>query len=156
MNTYPSPRTAVILSLLLFGCGLAPILAGLEVIPLRLTDGTPAWVGIAAGMVFVLAGMAMVNLYVFGGKDFDTAASPLAYTTQQLLGFSICALFAAIGGWIAFGSGERNFSTSIDLPFWQSGGPGDQTFGRAFFGFGALTSGAVALYALFCAVRRRR
>ena len=156
-QTELSPRGAIMLGLLLAACGAAAILGALDIIPYPLTKGTPVWVGLAAGALFILAGAAMVNGYVFGGgKDFDTKASPLVYTTQQLLGFSICALFAAIGGWIALGAGERNFSMSISLPFVEQGGRGGDGLGRAMFGLGALMCAAMAMYALVAAFRGRR
>ena len=40
---------------LCFACGVAPILGALQIIPYPLTPGTPTWVGIAAGAVFILA-----------------------------------------------------------------------------------------------------
>ncbi len=145
------------LCLLLVACGAAVILGSLDIIPYHLSEGTPVWLGLAAGTVFILAGAAMVNGYVFGGgKDFDARASPLVYTTQQLLGFSICALFAAIAGWIAFGAGPRNFTMQVSLPFMERHGAGVDWMGRAMFGVGALICAAMAIAGLAAAFRRRR
>jgi hypothetical protein len=55
-------------------------------------------------------------------KHFDAKATALVRATQNVLGFAILATFAAIGGWIGFGPGERSCSSSISLPFWQSEG----------------------------------
>ncbi len=138
-------------------CGVAPILGSLDIIPYTLTPGTPVWVGIAAGAVFVLAGAALINGYAFGGgEDFEARATPGVYRVQQLLGFTICALFAAIAGWVAFGPGEREFTSSISLPFWQSKGRGSPNIGRAVFGAGAIMCAGIAMVALVAAFRKRR
>jgi hypothetical protein len=152
-----SPRGAVALGLLVIACGVAPILGALDIIPYRLTPGTPVWVGVAAGAIFIVGGLALINGYALGGgKNFDQEAGPFVYIAQQLLGFSICALFAAVAGWIAFGPGERQFNQSISLPFWQSTQEGSPSVGRMVFGFGAVVCAALALYALVQAVRGRR
>jgi hypothetical protein len=152
-----SPRGAVVLGLLVIACGVAPILGALDLIPYRLTPGTPAWVGAAAGAIFIFGGAALINGYALGGgKNFETQAGPFVYTAQQILGFCICALFAVVGGWIAFGPGERHFTQTVTLPFWQSTREGGANLGRALFGFGALLSGAIALVALLRALRGRR
>ena len=144
----PSPRTAVILGVLVIACGIAPILGALKLIPAPLTPGTPVWVGVCAGMLFVLGGVALINGYAFGART-----RPFA---ENALGFAICAVFAAVFGWIAFGSGDRNFSSSIELPFWRHDGRGSEWFGRAMFGLGALMAAAIAIVAAVGAVRRRR
>jgi hypothetical protein len=152
-----SPRGAVALGLVVIACGVASILGALDTIPYRLTPGTPVWVGIAAGSAFVFGGLALINGYALGGgPDFDRAAGRLVYIAQQMLGFGICAAFAAIAGWIAFGPGERRFGQSIALPFWHSAQEGNASVGRVAFGFGAVMSAGIALVALVRAVRGRK
>jgi hypothetical protein len=143
--------------LVLFVCGVAPILGSLQIIPYPLTPGTPMWVGIAAGAIFILAGAAVINGYVFGGGEhFETRATPAVRRVQNIFGFTILATFAAIGGWIAVGEGERNFSSSISLPFWESEGRGNDSVGRVVFGFGAMICAAMAVAVLFGGFRKRR
>jgi len=152
-----SPRGAIVLALVLIAGGVAPILGALEVIPYPLTKGTPAWVGVAAGGVFILTGAAFINGYLFGGgKNFDAEASPRVRAIQSVLGFAILAGFAAIGGWIGFGPGEREFSSSISLPFWNSEGRGNVSLGRAAFGLGAIVCAAMAIAVAFRGFRKRK
>jgi hypothetical protein len=142
---------------LCFACGVAPILGALQIIPYPLTPGTPTWVGIAAGAVFILAGAAIINGYVLGGGEhFETRATPAVRRVQNVLGFAILASFAAIAGWIGFGEGERNFSSSISLPFWESEGRGNDTVGRVAFGMGAIMCAAMAVAVVFRSFRKRR
>jgi hypothetical protein len=148
--THPSPRAAMAIGLVVMACGVAPILGALQIIPVRLTPGTPVWVGVAAGGIFILGGLALINGYVLGGgRNFATEAPAAVRRVQTMLGFAICALFAGIGSWIAFGSGDRQFSSTIDLPFWHSVERGNELFGRAAFGLGALIAAAMALLVVF-------
>ena len=152
-----SPRGAIVLGLIVIACGVAPILGALEIIPYPLTPGTPAWVGIAAGGAFILGGAALINGYALGGgKHFDTKAPPAVRALQTVLGVAILATFAAIGGWVGFGAGERNFSSLISLPFWESNGRGNDTVGRAVFGFGAIVCAAMAIAVVVAGLRRRK
>jgi hypothetical protein len=151
-----SSRGAVVLGLVVMACGVAPILGALDIIPYPLTRGTPVWVGVAGGGIFLLGGAALINGYVFGGgKNFEKDAPPFVRATQHVLGFAILASFAAIGGWIGFGPGERNFSSSISLPFWEGEGRGGTSVGRAVFGFGAIVCAAVAVALAVNSFRRR-
>jgi hypothetical protein len=143
-----SPRAAVIVGLLVIGCGIAPIMGALELIPYPLTPGTPGWVGVCAGLVFVLAGAAVINGYGSNG-----VRHPLV---QNVLGLSICVLFAAVFGWVALGSGERNFSSTVELPFWRSSGRGSEWIGRTIFGVGALMAAAIGVVAAVGVIRTRR
>jgi hypothetical protein len=116
---------------------------------MRLTPGTPAWVGVCAGMLFVFAGVMLINGYAWGHAPLSrsTTVEPYRVFVQDVLGFLLCALFAAIFGWIAFGPGERQFSMTLDLPFSQSTGRGSDWLGRAMFGLGALVGAGMAIYA---------
>jgi hypothetical protein len=57
--------------------------------------------------------------------------------------------FVAIFSWIAFGPGERHFSTSVGIGgiFVRHGG--GETLGRIVFGIGAAMGGAIFLAFLF-------
>jgi hypothetical protein len=152
----PSPRAALIFGLLAIVCGVMSILGSIGIIPMRLTPGTPAWVGVCAGLLFVVAGVMMIN----GDAWKSHASHPTNETrwpfVQDVLGFAVCALFAAIFGWIAFGPGERQFSMTVDLPFTHSRGRGNEGLGRAIFGLGALAGAGMAIYAALRVFRQRR
>jgi hypothetical protein len=47
--------------LLVLACGITPFLGSLGIFPMRLTPGTPVWVGVSAGMLFVIAGAMSIN-----------------------------------------------------------------------------------------------
>src|SRR5260221_10350655 len=47
--------------------GVPPILAALGMLPVPLTRGTPAWVGVCAGLLFILGGAAIINGYAIAG-----------------------------------------------------------------------------------------
>jgi hypothetical protein len=129
-------------------CGIAPILGSLGIIPMRLTPGTPVWVGVCAGMLFVFAGVMLINGYAWGNVPLGSATTvePYRAFVQDVLGFLVCAFFTAIFGSIAFGPGERQFSMTLDLPFSHSKGRGSDWLGRAMFGLGALTGAGMAIY----------
>jgi hypothetical protein len=61
------PRSAVLFGLLFMAAGVPPILAALGMLPVPLTRGTPAWVGVCAGLLFILGGAAIINGYAIAG-----------------------------------------------------------------------------------------
>ena len=96
----------------------------------------PAWVGLAAGAVFVLGGLVVA-----------TRGTPLAAWTEAIGTGGILVAFAATGGWVAFGAGPRACSGGIDLPFLSFGGGTGVLECRVAFGYGAVL--VVAVLALF-------
>ena len=136
-----SPRGAVLVGVLCGACGIVPILGGLGMIPMRLTEGTPPWVAVAVGLVFVLGGAAVVVGHAIAGgaePDGDLPAGTRfgVRLTQYLLGLGIIGLMIAITGWIAFGPGERHFSTALAWPFVPLRWASSETTGRTIFGVG--------------------
>jgi hypothetical protein len=97
----------------------------------------PLWVVLGAGLAFFLAGAAVV-LQALGRAnrqgEFPAGAPFWLRATQYLIGVAILASFGAIGGWIAFGPGERAFTGSAGL----FSGDVSAGIGRAAFGVGAL------------------
>src|SRR5690349_1556094 len=119
-----SPRGAALMGSVFILFGVFPILIGAGVITPS-TPGEPpppGWVPAAAGLMFVLAGLAVILDYgIAGGVGSDgdlLPGTPLAIRgANLLLGLGIVGLMAAVFGWVAVGSGPRTFSTTIALPF---------------------------------------
>jgi hypothetical protein len=99
----------------------------------------PIWVGVCGGLVFVLAGGALVLRWLAGGEAHDgelPRGSPLwLHGVYYLLGLACIGSLAAIGTWVAFGPGTRAFSMSIPL---LGRGPANEWLGRTVFGIGAV------------------
>jgi hypothetical protein len=141
--------------------GVPPILAALGMLPIPLTRGTPAWVGVCAGLLFILGGAAIINGYALAGGagpdgDLPPGTSFGVRLVQYVLGLGICGLFTAIAGWIAFGKGERHFSTTLNLPFLTRHGIGNEWMGRVVFGLGAILAAAFTVVLSVVSVRRLR
>ena len=154
-----TPRGAVVLGLLLATGGVVPILAGSGLIPVQPTEGTPGWIVVCAGAVFVLAGAAVINGFAIAGgtaPDGDLPANTplLVRLAQYVFGLAIIALMTTISGWIAFGPGERRFSTTIAVPFLALRSSGSDLSGRIAFGVGTLILAAILVTSAFAVVRR--
>jgi hypothetical protein len=133
---------AVAMGIVFIAAGVMPILIGLGVVH---PDGntTPVWVAFAAGLLFVCAGLAIVVDYAIAGgvgPDGDlVAGTPFAIRVANfVLGLAIIGLMTAVFGWVAFGSGPRQFSTTIVLPFWYSHGESSELSGRIAFGLATI------------------
>jgi hypothetical protein len=155
-RTQLSPRAAVAFGLFAALMGVLMIGMALHVVPAHNPGNTPQWVGVAAGLAFVLAGAAIIVGYaVAGGAAQDGDLSPGTpfgvRLTQYLLGLSIVGLMTAIGAWVAFGPGRREFSIS-GLPV--LGPRAGEVMGRVAFGVGTVLSAVV--FVLFAVVSARR
>jgi hypothetical protein len=129
--------------------------SGLFGLDLHPTEETPQWVGICAGLMFVAGGFAVMLQSLPAAKPMpDGGLSPDAPVWMQraslALGLFIVGSFAAIFLWIAFGPGERHFSTNV--PFVS--GHANETFGRVAFGVGAVFACAMFLVFLISGARR--
>jgi hypothetical protein len=139
-STQLSRGGAVAMGLVFMVCGIPPILIGLGLITPSPADGpTPAWVAICAGLLFVFGGLALIVDYAIAGgvgPDGDLRpGTPFAIRLANfLLGMAIVGCMTAIFGWVAFGPGPRQFSSTLSLPLvaarWASG----EATGRAAFG----------------------
>jgi hypothetical protein len=56
-----SRRGAVVIGVVFILSGVLPVLGGLGMIDLHPTEGTPGWMGVCAGLAFILAGLAVIN-----------------------------------------------------------------------------------------------
>ena len=149
----------MVMGVTFIAAGIVPILFGLGVMtpPPTPSDGppTPGWVGIAAGLMFVLAGLDVILDYAIAdgvGPDNDLKpGTPLTIRGLNLLfGMSIVGLLTAISAWVAFGAGPRSFSSTIVLPFmWRHNPHASEMSGRMVFGFGTVLT---ALMFVLCGV----
>lgn len=134
-----SPRARWGLCLFCVALGLYPILLATGVVepdPGQLH--APRWVVAVAGSIFVVLGLYLP----FSGSKFS----------NNLFGALICLSFAAIGGWVALYAEPGSITGGI--PFAPKGL--NHLLGRGMFGFGALISLAMAVYALRLAARALR
>lgn len=157
-RTQLTPRGAALLALVCVAAGMFPILGGLGVVPIRLENGTPGWLAVAAGSTFLLAAGALVVDALAGGVDaggdLPPGTSPALRAAQHACGFGIVVLFAVITSWIAFAKGERHFTTTLSLPFmWTRRTSGDAS-GRWAFGAAAVLLWLIVL--AVCAKSLRR
>ena len=157
-RTQLSPGGAIVIGVFFGIVGTAVTLLGLGTFGEgHLTDGTPAWVGIAAGAMFLLAGLSIIVGYgVAGGTTGDGDLPPgtprAVRLVQTALGLGITALLASIATWVAFGSGSRHFSGSG--PFIS--GPMNEMLGRAVFGVGAILMWVFMAVMIVASVKRLR
>ncbi len=144
----------------LFCAALAaePILVGLGVIPIRPTPGTPGWVVVCAGFAFLFAGGALIVTAASGGTGpSGELVKPMSLAlrrVQSVMALGIVGSFAAIASWIAFGPGDRHFSSVAALPFVATRWHGGETTGRWAFGIGAVILWCVIAGVLVVSVRR--
>src|SRR5687768_18311451 len=94
-----SPRGAAVVGVCCGGMGAFVMLASLGAFPSApLTPGTPVWVGVLAGLMFFLAGLAVIVGYAIGraGTHGDlTADTPWRIrVTKYVLGLSMTTSLA--------------------------------------------------------------
>lgn len=155
-RTQLSPKAAVAVGLFAALMGLLVIGMALGIVPARVSEGTPPWVGAAAGLAFILTGAAIIVGYaVAGGATPDGDLPPGTpfgvRLTQYVLGLGIVGLLTAIGGWVAFGPGPRQFSIT-GLPV--LGPRAGEVMGRVAFGIGAVL--AAVIFVALAVVNARR
>ena len=120
--------------------GLYIVLVALDVLPIP--DGgvrAPAFILVLAGLAFMFAGASLMIRARAGASDGDgdlPATAPRAsHIAYRAIGIAIAASLAAIGSWIAIGSGPRHFDMSIPL---AGAAPAGNALGRTIFGLGAV------------------
>ena len=155
-RTQLGPKAAVVLGLFAALMGFLVIGMALHIIPTDTPGDTPRWIGAAAGLAFVLAGAAVIVGYAVAGgaaPDGDLpAGTPFGVRlTQYLLGLSIVGLMTAIGAWVTFGPGRREFSIT-GLPV--LGPRAGEIMGRVAFGLGTVLS--AVFFVLLAVVSARR
>ena len=144
-----SPGTTAWVGALFSLMGLAILLVALRIIP---TDEAklhaPHWVVGAAGLMFFLAGIAILT-----GPPPDTPEASRTTWRTFLLGLGIVGALAAIFNWVAFGPGPRSFSGGISIPFVSVSGPQSEWSGRVAFGVAAVVIDAFAVWVILRGLR---
>jgi hypothetical protein len=155
----PTSRLAIIVGGVCIAAGIMPILSGLGLVAVQPIDGTPGWITVCAGGVFVLGGAALINGYVFGGGTTPDGDLPPntpfgVLLAQYVLGLGMVALLTAVTGWVAVGPGGRSFSTSVDVPFASRQSSASEITGRIAFGVSTVVMAAFFVGLVFKAARQ--
>ncbi len=95
----------------------------------------PRWVVGAAGCTFLFAGIAIL---VQDHPRFSALVRALLLTT-----------FGAVFTWVSFGPGERQFSSTVSIPFISITRDSSEITGRICFAPGAILLDGLALYTWF-------
>ena len=136
-----SKRELLFIGLFAIAMGVITVLIAGGVIPAKPATGphAPMWLATLSGSIFLLAGAAIMLRALAGGAaengDLPADAPLWLRALYYAMGLAVVGTLAAIGTWVAFGPGERTFSTTI--PFLASG-PANEWVGRAAFGAGAV------------------
>lgn len=153
-----SPRGAIFWGLFCVAMSAVPILGGLGVIDLHGDPGTPRWTAFVGGGLFFLAGVIMIVDGASGGIGPDGQLSPDAppwlHVFQAIMGLGIVAGLGALFSWVAFGKGERHFSTTVSLPFGWWHPKNSDTTGRWAFGIAAVLIWCIIAGVIVASVRR--
>lgn len=111
-----TPREASVIGAIAAAAGLYFMLVGLGVLPVPggpRNLHAPLWVALVAGLVFFLGGVAVL-LQVLGRANEQGAlpadAPHWMRIVQYLIGVTIFASFALIGGWVAWFGEARYFA----------------------------------------------
>ena len=133
-----TPRGRLWFGLTFVAFGIMPMLATFDIGLLGPEDiNGPAWLGLATGGVFVMAGLAVI-------------AGPDRPVFNSILSILVVGGLAAIGNWIAFGVGERVCGGTI--LFWRGDVSGLGC--RIPFGMGALITNAVLVLMVVIALQK--
>lgn len=157
-NSRLSPLGAVLFGLLFVVPALIPILGVLGILPTGPINGTPSWVGVAIGSAFLLAGLILFSDAAAGGLGPDgqllDSAPKWIRSFQRVTGLVIVVSLALVMSWIAVGSGERHFQSSISLPFVTIHSRSSDATGRWAFGIAAALMWCAVAHTLISAIRK--
>ena len=139
-----TPTSRLVFGALLVGFACIPILGYFDMGPVRHEDiNGPAWLVLVVGGVLVAAAVAVV-----AGQKFPWL--------NQFMGLSILIGFAAIGHWIAFGSGERACSGGFSLGGLGGEGGVSDLECRIAFGLGAVIVDALIFWGVVSMLQKMR
>ncbi len=148
-------KTAIACGLFALAMGLFIVLSAFGIIPSRESTDGERWIGVIAGLAFVFGGLAVVvQTCAKATPDgvLPVSAPIWVRVTLHLLSLAIVVSLGAIGTWIAFGPGEREFSSSIPfLPAWLN-----EPIGRTVFGIGTFLTWIILIVMAVVGARRLR
>ena len=137
-------RFLIAVGVLTAGAGFYFALVGLEALPPPSKINGPIWLALFIGVVFFATGISVVVRGLSGADDASgdlPEAAPVWVKTVYWLDSVIAmAGLAAIGTWVAFGSGKRGFNISGPIS-----GPVGEGIGRVVFGIGAIITWLIVL-----------
>jgi len=153
-----SARGAALFGAIFIAVSVVPALAAVGILPTQPRTDTPSWIGIACGLAFLFAGLILLSDAAAGGLGpggvLRDDAPGWIRRFQSITGFVIATLLATITSWVAFGRGERHFSSSISVPFVSTSSRGGDTMGRWAFGLAAVMMWCVIGGVLVSAARK--
>ena len=125
-----SGRNRLIVGLLCIALGAFPLSIALGLLPVDEADVyAPMWVVAVSGLVFLIAGC----MIILGNHSW----------ANDLLAGILCLLFGVVGVWVALFSPSEGFSGGVPL----LSNAANVTLARWVFGFGALISFSISVYA---------
>ena len=148
-------KTAIACGLLALAMGLFIVLSAFGIIPSRGSTDGERWIGVIAGMASFLADLPWSFKLARGQRRAVTCLLPRRFGSARR--FVCCrwpssCRWGAIGTWVAFGPGERKFSSSIPfLPAWLN-----EPIGRTVFGTGAILIWIILIVMAVVGARRLR
>lgn len=135
----------VLAGLLCVGCGLYPVLAVLGLLgPDPIDAAAPDWLLLIIGAMFVVTGAWVPFRHTAAGKQ-----------AGRLVGIGVVVGLFTAGNWVAFGPGERECSTSIEIPFLELETERSDLGCRIPFGWGAVLMNGVLLVIVASGLEKR-
>jgi hypothetical protein len=105
----------------------------------------PGWVIVVVGLAFIAAGLAVLS------TKWSRDGQP-----QAVYGFIILLGLTAVFNWVAFGAGERHFSSSTSISGNTiASAPVDERNGRIVFGIASVVLDLVLVAGVVRVMRRR-
>ena len=157
-----SAKITIACGLLTSGLGLLPILTALGIITPDQkpgADSAPAWVGVTAGLIFIIGGAVVImqTLITGGGSPNGDLPATTPRWLRAIYALMVLMIVSGLGSlftWIAFGAGDRHCTGSA--AGFGAFNPGD-TVCRGAFGFGAILIWVALIWiAIDCARRLAR
>jgi hypothetical protein len=130
-------RSTLLIGAIAAAFGLYLCLVGFGLLPEPSRRNGPLWLGAAAGIAFLFAGLSVMVRGLIGLKDNESELpeeAPLwAKALYWFAGVAAAGSLSMVGTWVAFGGGDRHFNMTGLIA-----GPLNEGIGRALFGLGTI------------------